>query len=285
MNLEYENNELKFSIIKAQKKKKMSGYIKTINEFILKFPDFIQFQTMQGIDILELEEKIKLNDNLDNYFDIIKSCLEKEKCFENLDKNDIEKISLKINSYLMSKIYDKMFPKEYDEGDIKIYQMCIKLNWIKPKNMINSKGFIFDNFLPEAISHISKINEKKSPIDKCKLIIKVNEIINSTILFNNSGSSGIGVDDSLPLLQYAIIKAQPNRLSSNVKYMDMFLGKDLQNQGIGNLLAQLKLVVEKFECISYKDFINIKNEEEFNSLCEKAILNVDRKSSNSGNSI
>ena len=129
------------------------------------------------------------------------------------------------------------------------------------------------------------IYEKKSPIDKCKLINKVNEIINSTILFNNSGSSGIGVDDSLPLLQYAIIKAQPNRLSSNVKYMDMFLGKDLQNQGIGNLLAQLKLVVEKFECISYKDFINIKNEEEFNSLCEKAILNVDRKSSNSGNSI
>jgi len=235
---------------------------------------------MQGIDILELEEEKKLNEILDNYFDIIKSCIEKEKSFENLDKNNIENISIKINSYLMSKIYDKIFPTEYDENDIKIFQTCVRLSWVKPKHIINAKGFIFDNFLPEAISYISKLNDKKSPYEKCKLLIKVSEVIASTILFNDSGNSGIGVDDNLPFLQYAIIKAQPNRLSSNVKYMDLFLGKDFQNRGIGNLLAQLKLVVEKFNYISYKDFIDIKNEEEFNILCEKAVIEGERKMSN-----
>ena len=280
MNFEYSNNDIKFSIIKAQKKKKSSGYIKTINEFIQNFPDLVKFQTMQGIDILELEEEKKLNEILDNYFDIIKSCIEKEKSFENLDKNDIEKICLKINSYLMSKIYDKIFPKEYDENDIKIYQECVRLSWVKPNHIINAKNFIFDNFLPDAISYISQLNDKKSPIEKCKLIIKVSEVITSTILFNNSGNSGIGVDDNLPFLQYAIIKAQPNRLSSNVKYMDLYLGKDFQSKGIGNLLAQLKLIVEKFNSISYKDFIDIKNEEEFIKLCEKAVVEGERKYSN-----
>ena len=280
MNFEYSNDEFNFSIIKAQKKKKSNGYIKTINEFIQNFPNLVQFQTMQGIDILELEERKKLNEILDTYFNIIKSSVEKEKSFENLDKNNIENISIKINSYLMSKIYDKIFPTEYDENDIKIFQTCVRLSWVKPKHIINAKGFIFDNFLPEAISYISKLNDKKSPYEKCKLLIKVSEVIASTILFNDSGNSGIGVDDNLPFLQYAIIKAQPNRLSSNVKYMDLFLGKDFQNRGIGNLLAQLKLVVEKFNYISYKDFIDIKNEEEFNILCEKAVIEGERKMSN-----
>ena len=280
MNFEYSNDEFNFSIIKAQKKKKSNGYIKTINEFIQNFPNLVQFQTMQGIDILELEERKKLNEILDTYFNIIKSSVEKEKSFENLDKNNIENISIKINSYLMSKIYDKIFPTEYDENDIKIFQTCVRLSWVKPKHIINAKGFIFDNFLPEAISYISKLNDKKSPYEKCKLLIKVSEVIASTILFNDSGNSGIGVDDNLPFLQYAIIKAQPNRLSSNVKYMDLFLGKDFQNRGIGNLLAQLKLVVEKFNYISYKDFIDIKNEEEFNLLCEKAVIEGERKMSN-----
>lgn len=180
----------------------------------------------------------------------------------------------------MSKIYDKIFPKEYDENDIKIYQECVRLSWVKPNHIINAKNFIFDNFLPDAISYISQLNDKKSPIEKCKLIIKVSEVITSTILFNNSGNSGIGVDDNLPFLQYAIIKAQPNRLSSNVKYMDLFLGKDFQTKGIGNLLAQLKLIVEKFNSISYKDFIDIKNEEEFIKLCEKAVVEGERKYSN-----
>ena len=222
-----------------------------VHYFIKSLPDLKIYQQMQDYDLFDFEEELNLNKTLEKYFKIIKNYLSRDFC--ELNPKEFSIINNKFNSYSMRKLYDKIYPMQPDCYDIKIFQTCVRLSWIQPHHLIRAKGFIFDNFLKNTVENIQKLDDEKSPIGKCELIKKVIDVINSTIVFNSSGSSGIGIDDSLPFLQYAIIKAQPNRLNSNIRYMNMYVSEELQSQNMGSIIAQLLLVVEKMKEFQYTD--------------------------------
>ena len=48
--------------------------------------------------------------------------------------------------------------------------------------------------------------------------------ITNLVKFNNIGKNDIGVDDLMPILNYSAIKAQPIKLFSYCKFMDLFIG-------------------------------------------------------------
>ena len=245
-----------------------------IHYFIKCLPDLKIYQQMQDYDLFDFEEELNLNKTLEKYFKIIKTYL--AKCFSELNQKEFAIINNKFNSYSMRKLYDKIYPLQPDCYDIKIFQTCVRLSWIQPHHLIKAKGFIFDNFLKNTVEIIQKLDDEKSPIGKCELIKKVIDIINSTIVFNSSGSSGIGIDDSLPFLQYAIIKAQPNRLNSNIRYMNMYVSEELQSQNMGSIIAQLLLVVEKMKEFQYTDLIGV-TEEEYVNNCNNVVKNEENK--------
>jgi hypothetical protein len=79
----------------------------------------------------------------------------------------------------------------------------------------------------------------------------------------STGQSDNSVDDALPFLEYAIIKAEPKFLSSNVNYMEMFLDDDLKKSKYGLILTQLNLIVEALNNFTFNNLLNL-SEEEFN---------------------
>ena len=245
-----------------------------IHNFIKCLPDLKIYQQMQDYDLFDFEEELNLNKTLEKYFKIIKTYL--ANYFSELNQKELTIINNKFNSYSMRKLYDKIYPLQPDCYDIKIFQTCVRLSWIQPHHLIKAKGFILDNFLKNTVEIIQKLDDEKSPIGKCELIKKVIDIINSTIVFNSSGSSGIGIDDSLPFLQYAIIKAQPNRLNSNIRYMNLYISEELQSQNMGSIIAQLLLVVEKMKEFQYTDLIGVTEEEYINN-CNNVIKSEDNK--------
>ena len=74
-----------------------------------------------------------------------------------------------------------------------------------------------------AESELGKMNQFKAPRDKLVCVLNTCRIINNT-LTTRQGSDG-GADDFLPVLVYVTLRANPDRLESNLRYIQRFRGE------------------------------------------------------------
>ena len=265
---EYEKLQLldDFLFDEGKNNKKKGIVFQNIYDFSNRFPPLIYFQEKQGLDLFELENELNLPDKLEFYFKLVKEAINKSKIFNQV--KDKEQIYYKITSYIMTKIHDKIFPNEPDPDDIKIYHNSVRLSWIEPNDLIGNNNYIFDNFLPETKELLLKLDSEKSPLGKIDCLIEISYKIKNIIQFNN-GSDVVGVDDSLPIFQYAVIKAQPYKFSSNFKYMNMFMNKEMKNGPRDHLVSQVNVIGEFIKNISYTQLNGI-SQETFNRKCNEA---------------
>ena len=77
----------------------------------------------------------------------------------------------------------------------------------------------------------------------------------------NSGKTDFGIDDLLPLLTYIVIKAKPEKLSSDYNYCLMYLNKDLSKKQYGSLLAQIGVITNIIIKMNHTDLINVTEEQ------------------------
>jgi hypothetical protein len=244
----------------------------TIESFVNRFPDIGKIQQLQDIDLFILEQDLKLIDELTFYFKLIKETLKKKL---NLDENEDEfkEINTKIYDYIMEKIYDKIYPSEPQEEDNIIYKQCVLLSWVEPKHFLEGKtNYIFDSFLPDVFDYFDKIEKEKSPRKKIENMSKIFVSIENVVKFNGD-SKNLGVDDQLPILNYAFIKAHPLNIYTNMRFMMLFLGsKKLGMED--NQLVQLKsicLYVKDIDQTNFKDL----NAAQYNQNCRIAAMNND----------
>ena len=112
---------------------------------------------------------------------------------------------------------------------------------------------------------------EKSPKKK---FFNVNKIFNSVNIlltkFNGSNEKYVGIDDILPILSYAIIKAQPLRLYSNIKFLELYIKEKEINY---NQLIHLLCICDIISNIESSNLFNIRNEE-FNEKCKKSLKNI-----------
>ena len=125
----------------------------------------------------------------------------------------------------MSKIYDKIFPKESSENDMKIFQSAIKLSWTEPKHFIKFKReLVFGSFLKDVLKFFKLMDSEKTIRKK---FLNLKEIFNTVgfLLKNNGVGADAGIDDQLPIINYSIVKSQEVRLDSNSRFMKLYIGK------------------------------------------------------------
>ena len=96
---------------------------------------------------------------------------------------------------------------------------------------------------------------------------KIFGAINDVLRFNG-GDGSSGVDDQMPILNYAFIKARPERMCSNCKYMNLFIGKN-RNRAEGSQLTQLSGICEHVVDLTAQQ-LNDVTEEEFKEKCKQA---------------
>ena len=238
-----------------EKKQKLNTKVcLTINDFTKNFPNLVKIQEFQDIDVLEFQRKLDFPNKINHYISLIKDFIMK-----NLDNFD-DSIMDKISEYIMSKIYNKIYPNEPYDQDTKIYQQSIRLSWIKLNNLAKMKmNFVYGSFLSDVFKYFNLIDSEKSPNKK---IFNVSEIFNSIrfLLKFNGGGKDVGVDDQMPLLNYAIIKAQPLRIYSNAKFMELYIG-DRKSKSEGNQLTQLLSICEHIIKIDHSQLFDVSLEE------------------------
>ena len=230
-----------------------SIYCKTIKAFTKRFPNILQYR--QVIDKtkdnwIDIEKDFKFTNKINNYFNIVKDYLQsKNSCIYNLiGHQEFEDISSKIYDYVMEKLYDKIIPKEPDPTDNEIFNQCKAYEFIEPKDLIRSNvNYAFDSFLPEVIQYFKEIEKQKSPRQKFNYMAKIFQSITNIIRF--SGGTEIGADDSLEILNYALIKAKPTNIYSAYLYMNLFIG-DKKYKEEGHQLTQLNAACSFIETLS-----------------------------------
>ena len=247
--------------------KKKCIICKTIKIFTNEFPNLTKYQIWQDIDLFEFEKNLSLPGRLEEYLDIIKEYLQKNKI---VNENNLDIINDKIYDYILGKLYDKIFPKE-DQMDDKIFRQTILLSWIEPKHFIlDKKNYIFDGFLPDVNNYLKKLENQKSPRKKFSNMSKIFELIRNLVKFNGDDIMA-GVDDQMPILNYTLIKARPLRIYSNCKFMELFLG-DKKNKKEDSELIQLLSLCDYICNMSNSKLINV-SKEEYQQKCNEAANN------------
>lgn len=241
----------------------------TIESFGNKFPNINMEKKhiYPEIDMIDFENQLKLTEKLSNYFNIIREHLIKKMNFEE-SQNEFEIIMDKIYDYVMEKLYEKIYPLEPYTEDNVIFTQCILNSWIEPKHLIKEKNnYLFDSFLPDVINYFEKIDQEKSPRKKLEFMKNIFISIGNVVKFNGENKE-LGVDDQLPILNYAFIKAHPFPIYTNCKFMDLFLGSKKYRLE-GNYLAQLFTICKFIENLSASDLFDI-SEEQYKNNCLKS---------------
>ena len=240
----------------------------TIESFGNKFPniEMARKNNFPETQLFEYEEELNLTEELNNYFNIIKEHLVKRMNY-NESQSEFETILNKIYDYIMEKIYEKIYPSEPFIEDNLIFAQCILVSWIEPQHLIKGRNnYIFDSFLPDVINYFEKIEKEKSPRKKLENMVNIFVSIENVVKFNGDNKD-IGVDDQLPILNYAFIKAHPFPMYTNCKYMELFLGSKKYRLE-GNYLTQLFTICKFIENLSAKDLFDV-SEEKFKNNCSK----------------
>ena len=174
----------------------------------------------------------------------------------------------------MEKLYDKIFPKEFGQKDILIYQNCFKCSWVELKHFVKGKSdYILENFVPDTINNFEQINKEKSPRKKLKCVNNIFKCIYNLAQLN--GDMIESTDDSLPILNYVFIKAMPTYIYSNCIFMKLFLGNK-KNKAEGHQLSQLIGICIQISEISANILFDI-TDEEFNKNCLLALKDEEGK--------
>jgi len=240
----------------------------TIESFGNKFPniEMARKNNFPETQLFEYEEELNLTEELNNYFNIIKEHLIKRMNY-NESQSEFETILNKIYDYIMEKIYEKIYPSEPFIEDNLIFAQCILVSWVEPQHLIKGRNnYIFDSFLPDVINYFEKIEKEKSPRKKLENMVNIFVSIENVVKFNGDNKD-IGVDDQLPILNYAFIKAHPFPMYTNCKYMELFLGSKKYRLE-GNYLTQLFTICKFIENLSAKDLFDV-SEEKFKNNCSK----------------
>ena len=167
----------------------------------------------KNISLSEKEENNNINNSINNN---IKNKLKKEKEENEEEENEEENEE----EEGIKNIKNKKETKLKVDKNIKHGDSIISEENEEPILYNQNSKYVFDSFLPDVIEFFGKLDTEKSPRVKFIYMKKIFVAINDVLRFNG-GEGQAGVDDQMPILNYSFIKAKPQHISSNYKFMNI----------------------------------------------------------------
>ena len=256
----YNTNEKYFIISKVEQNnnKYFIKKEKTVPIICHNIPDFIKkFPNLSKIQIKDNE--INVRKALSDYFNILKQCMTSK-----FSAKELKSAYSQLKKRIIIKLYNKLFPKEPDTDDLTFHYQCIYLSWIKPKHL-NQSEIINENFIKIITELFNQMNNEKSYSGKLEIIEQIFRVINYILKINKGDK--FSTDDIAPLCEYALIKSKPERLSSNLRFIQMLMSE--KNSSLSKMhFDYLKIHMNIIKQCNYSHFNDI-TEKEFIENCQK----------------
>ena len=261
----YKNNKGKneFLIIKLSDKKELPTKdinpshkaCRNVEEFIKYFPNFVKLQQTKHFILFDEINNLEVTKKINDYIDFISEKINKK----DLSADEHKIIKEKIYDFILSKLYDKLYPKNPDTDDLNILNTCKKLSWTEPKHFIEDvKDNNYDIFMDDIRQLFMKLLDEKSPRKKIIIIKEIFQTILKVITFNDQANKS-GADDNINILLYIFIKIQPKMIKTDIDYISLFFKNDLGLED--QQLSQLITVCNILEDFKTKYLIGVSEEE------------------------
>ena len=256
----YNANEKYFIISKVEQNnnKYFNKKEKTAAVICHNIPDFIKkFPNLSKIHIKDNE--IDVRKPLYDYFNILKQCMTSK-----FSPKELKSAYSQLKKRIIIKLYNKLFPKKPDTDDLTFHYQCRYLSWIKPKHL-NQSEIINENFIKIITELFNQMNNEKSYSGKLEIIEQIFRVINYILKINKGDN--FSTDDIAPLCEYALIKSKPERLSSNLRFIQMLMSD--KNSSLSKMhFDYLKIHMNIIKNCNYSHFNEI-TENEFIENCQK----------------
>ena len=234
----YDKESKRFDIAKSNVKEKVFGdkmiyeipkkkikVMKTIEAFTKYFPDLSEYQKMNRNNPFEIIKELSINKKLKDYLVIIRDNLIKKAIIDNNNSNAyIEKIK----NYIMTNIYEKIYPPDSSDIDNQLFQKAKELSWMELKHCVNKKIDEIDIVFCHIIEIFRKINIAKTPIKKMNFFNEIYDNVGNVIKFYEGNNNNYGLDDSLPIITFSMIKAHPLKIITDIEFIKTFNEEDIR---------------------------------------------------------
>jgi hypothetical protein len=257
---ENKNNEgTQGFVVISDDKEKAEDTKKTKKPLKSSFPNFRKYEDKID-DIVKLEEDSLMADALNEYFLKLKKVVKAEKIVKRFSKDEIDSILIELENHILFKLYDKLYPLKSTKLDDEFYKKCCRLEFIKPENIITDKNIYNERLWQFSMDYLNEINNKYTPQDKLKVVLKSFGILQNSITFC-SGKKELGVDDTIKPLIYVLIKSKPKTIFTNYNYCQLFLNDNLCKTQYGILLTQLYMIMNIIKDMKHTDLIGVTEEQ------------------------
>ena len=231
--------------------------ISSIKSFIELFPSFAD---SNETDPIEYEEQLEVDKLINRYFALIKQHLKSNERMLRYTNDEFNAVNEALQNYIMNNIYHKLVPYSRTKKDIFIHNKCKRLHWVKPVHLIKDQKVVNEKLWQLAMEYINNMDNETTPTAKIKCFNKAFGILQNSITFC-TGKDELGVDDSLQVLIYVIIKAQPKKIWTNFNYARLFIDPELSKKQFGLLLTQLEMVITVINDLKHSDLMGVTEEE------------------------
>jgi len=142
-------------------------------------------------------------------------------CDEEGIANACESLEKLVMCRLYTKVFD-VFDNDAEE-DVRLQEHITSLAWVEPKHL--GIPSIEPSLWPRVIQELMRMSQYKAPGDKLICVVNAAHIINDVLKRGQAAVGGqrpLSADDFLPLLIFAIMRANPPQLHSNAEFLAAF---------------------------------------------------------------
>lgn len=125
-----------------------------------------------------------------------------------------------VEKYITRKMKKSIFPSWASPEDEELYRRTQELAWIRPEHLDIPERNRSEEMWEFAIKALRQIDDCMSPVEKLGCLVECITIIVNVLELCSGG--GVSADDSLPIIIYLLIRAQPQRMHSNFNYIAKF---------------------------------------------------------------
>ena len=130
-----------------------------------------------------------------------------------------------LEKYLLTKLHPRIFaayPADRERDEVLAQRMAALGHFVEPRHLDIPERARDPAAWAVAEEELRKVNMYKAPRDKIVCVLNCCRIINNVLATAAQAGEAAGADDFLPVLIYVTIRAGPERLESNLQYIQRF---------------------------------------------------------------
>jgi hypothetical protein len=209
------------------------GHVSTIDQFV---EEFLRLDPVsQSTESLQDNERIS-----QAFFKYIAILREEVTRLAVKSPEETDRLMDAVENYILRKVFSEAFPSWASHDDISLYHKTLELDWLEPEHLDIPRGDL--SMWQGPLNALSHIDHCMTPVEKLGCLV---EFITRTVdlLFLYSFKEVVSADDSLPVIIYLLVKAQPLRIHSNINFISKFRHQRKLLADSGFCLSQIQSAI------------------------------------------